>query len=50
MIWLDKDTVWLAPKAEGTERDSALIAAEWHDDWIMGILEHDHRNGGRAQG
>ena len=35
---------------EGTERDSALIAGEWHDDWIMGILEHEHRRGGRAQG
>ena len=27
---------------EGTERESALVAGEWHDDWIMGILRHEH--------
>lgn len=27
---------------EGTERESAFIAGEWHDDWIMGILDHVH--------
>lgn len=28
---------------EGTERESAFIAGEWHDDWIMGILSREHR-------
>ena len=27
---------------EGTERESALVAGERHDDWIMGILRHEH--------
>ncbi len=27
---------------EGTERESACIAGEWHDDWIMSILQHEH--------
>ncbi|MBL9052628.1 MAG: GNAT family N-acetyltransferase [Tabrizicola sp.] len=29
---------------EGVERESARIGDEWHDDWIMAILEDDHRN------
>ena len=28
---------------EGVERESALVAGEWHDDVIMGILEHEYR-------
>ena len=27
---------------EGTEREAALVAGERHDDWIMGILRHEH--------
>ncbi|SFC50117.1 GNAT family N-acetyltransferase [Tropicimonas isoalkanivorans] len=27
---------------EGTEREAAFIDGEWHDDWIMGILSHEH--------
>ena len=27
---------------EGTERQAAWIAGEWHDDLIMGILSHEH--------
>ena len=27
---------------EGTEREAALIGGERHDDWIMGILSHEH--------
>jgi RimJ/RimL family protein N-acetyltransferase len=27
---------------EGTERQAARIAGEWHDDLIMGILSHEH--------
>ena len=26
---------------EGIERESARVGDEWHDDWIMGILERD---------
>lgn len=29
---------------EGTERDSARISGEWHDDWIMSILADEHRS------
>lgn len=28
---------------EGIERESALVAGEWHSDVIMGILEHEYR-------
>jgi ribosomal-protein-alanine N-acetyltransferase len=28
---------------EGVERDSALVAGEWHDDVIMSVLEHEYR-------
>jgi RimJ/RimL family protein N-acetyltransferase len=28
---------------EGTERDAALVGGEWHDDWIMSILETEYR-------
>lgn len=28
---------------EGVERDSALVAGEWHDDVIMSILDRDYR-------
>jgi RimJ/RimL family protein N-acetyltransferase len=28
---------------EGRERQAALVAGEWHDDLIMGILEPDWR-------
>lgn len=28
---------------EGTEREAALIDGVWHDDWIMGILAHEHQ-------
>ncbi len=27
---------------EGTEREAAWIGGTWHDDWIMGILAHEH--------
>jgi RimJ/RimL family protein N-acetyltransferase len=27
---------------EGTERESALVGGEWHDDLIMAILEQDY--------
>ncbi|MEM6462571.1 MAG: GNAT family protein [Pseudomonadota bacterium] len=27
---------------EGTEREAAWIGGAWHDDWIMGILAHEH--------
>lgn len=27
---------------EGTERQAAWIAGEWHDDLILGILSHEH--------
>jgi len=30
-------------KHEGTERESAYVAGEWYDDWIMGILEQEYR-------
>ncbi|QEW23568.1 Spermidine N(1)-acetyltransferase (plasmid) [Marinibacterium anthonyi] len=26
---------------EGVERESARVGKEWHDDWIMAILEQD---------
>lgn len=29
--------------AEGTLRDSALVAGEWHSDIVMSILEHEYR-------
>jgi RimJ/RimL family protein N-acetyltransferase len=28
---------------EGVERESALVAGEWHSDAIMSILEHEYR-------
>jgi RimJ/RimL family protein N-acetyltransferase len=28
-------------RLEGIERESALVGGEWHDDWIMAILEQD---------
>lgn len=28
---------------EGTEREAAWINGTWHDDWIMGILAHEHQ-------
>lgn len=28
---------------EGVERESALVAGEWHDDFIMGILQQEYR-------
>jgi RimJ/RimL family protein N-acetyltransferase len=28
---------------EGVERESARVGDTWHDDWIMAILEQDHR-------
>ena len=28
---------------EGTEREAAWIDGAWHDDWIMGILAHEHQ-------
>jgi RimJ/RimL family protein N-acetyltransferase len=28
---------------EGVERQSARVGNEWHDDWIMAILEQDYR-------
>ena len=28
---------------EGVERESARVGDEWHDDWIMAILEHEFR-------
>ena len=28
---------------EGSERESALVDGVWHDDIIMGILEHEFR-------
>lgn len=27
---------------EGTEREAVWICGSWHDDWIMGILAHEH--------
>ncbi len=30
-------------RLEGIERESALVGGEWHDDWIMAILEQDFR-------
>ncbi|MBN8292690.1 GNAT family N-acetyltransferase [Rhodobacter sp. NTK016B] len=27
---------------EGTEREAAFIDGQWHDDWIMAILSHEH--------
>lgn len=27
---------------EGTEREAAWVSGAWHDDWIMGILAHEH--------
>lgn len=27
---------------EGIEREAAYVDGEWHDDWIMGILAHEH--------
>jgi RimJ/RimL family protein N-acetyltransferase len=30
-------------RLEGIERESALVDGEWHDDWIMAILEQDFR-------
>ncbi|MEM1045493.1 MAG: GNAT family protein [Pseudomonadota bacterium] len=27
---------------EGTEREAAWIGGNWHDNWIMGILAHEH--------
>jgi RimJ/RimL family protein N-acetyltransferase len=30
-------------RLEGIERESALVGGEWHDDWIMAILERDFR-------
>jgi len=30
-------------RREGIERESALVGGEWHDDWIMAILEQDFR-------
>ncbi len=27
---------------EGTEREAAWVGGAWHDDWIMGILAHEH--------
>jgi RimJ/RimL family protein N-acetyltransferase len=28
---------------EGIERDSARVGDDWHDDWIMAILEEEYR-------
>lgn len=28
---------------DGIERESALVDGEWHDDWIMSLLEHEYR-------
>ncbi len=28
---------------EGVERESARVGDAWHDDWMMAILEKDHR-------
>ncbi|WP_309666623.1 GNAT family protein [Tabrizicola sp.] len=28
---------------EGVERNAALVGGEWHDDWIMAILEPEYR-------
>jgi RimJ/RimL family protein N-acetyltransferase len=30
-------------RLEGIERESALVGGDWHDDWIMAILEQDIR-------
>ncbi|WP_298935838.1 GNAT family protein [uncultured Ruegeria sp.] len=30
---------------EGTEREAAWISGTWYDDWIMGILTHEHTTG-----
>jgi ribosomal-protein-alanine N-acetyltransferase len=30
-------------RREGVERESALVAGEWHSDVMMGILEHEYR-------
>jgi RimJ/RimL family protein N-acetyltransferase len=30
-------------RLEGIEKESALVGGEWHDDWIMAILEQDFR-------
>lgn len=27
---------------EGTEREAAFVDGKWHDDWIMGVLAHEH--------
>ena len=27
---------------EGMEREAAFIAGSWEDDWIMGVLAHEH--------
>ena len=31
-------------RREGIGRESALVGGEWHDDWIMAILEQDFRD------
>ncbi|MEM9725650.1 MAG: GNAT family protein [Pseudomonadota bacterium] len=28
---------------EGTEREAALVGDAWVDEWIMGVLSHEHR-------
>ena len=28
---------------EGRERESCLMDGRWHDDLIMGVLEHEYR-------
>ena len=33
---------------EGRERECALLDGAWHDDVIMGLLEHEYREASTA--